>query len=77
LVGLGVGIDDGIELGEGLGIIDGDCEGMAVVGESEGLVVGTNVGSALKGVGSRVVGNFVGAGDGAEDGIGLGEVLGI
>jgi len=47
------------------------------VGASDGLVVGANVGSALKGVGSKVVGNFVGAGDGAEDGIELGEGLGI
>lgn len=72
-----MGIEDGIELGEGLGIIDGECEGVGFVGESDGLTVGANVGPALKGVGSRVVGNFVGAGDGAEDGIKLGEGLGI
>jgi len=47
------------------------------VGEVDGLGVGIKVGWELNGVGSRVVGNFVGVGDGAEDGIELGEGLGI
>jgi len=47
------------------------------VGKADGLLVGIAVGWELNGVGSRVVGNFVGVGDGAEDGIGLGEGLGI
>jgi hypothetical protein len=47
------------------------------VGEADGLGVGIAVGRELNGVGSKVVGNFVGVGDGAEDGIELGEGLGI
>jgi len=47
LVGAGDGTMDGIELGEGDGIKEGLCEGIGVVGENEGDVVGRFVGLQL------------------------------
>jgi len=75
-VGLGVGIVDGIADGEGLGNDDGLAEGIGVVGDIDGLMLGDNVGSTDKGVGCKVVGVWDGLGLGIIDGILLGDIVG-
>jgi hypothetical protein len=64
-VGLGVGISDGIELGDGLGMLDGEELGSLVVGEYVGVGEGISEGLVL---GFRNVGVTLGLEVGMEDG---------
>jgi len=69
-----VGIEDGNELGEGLGIRDGLTLGIDVVGNFVGLGDGIIDGDRL-GVG--VLGSDVGLGDGMNDGLPVGTGVGM
>jgi len=69
-----VGVKDGNELGEGLGIKDGLTLGINVVGNFVGLGDGIIDGDRL-GVG--VLGNDVGLGDGKNDGLPVGTGVGM
>jgi len=62
--------------GEGLGNEDGLAEGVGVVGDIDGLMLGSKVGSTDRGVGCKVVGAWVGLGLGIVDGISLGDSVG-
>ena len=72
-VGLGEGTEDGFELGEGLGIMDGLGLGATYVGWKVGLGDGINDGLGL---GIGVVGSLVGLGEGIKDGDGEGNGVG-
>jgi len=67
---------EGTADGEGLGNEDGVAEGIGVVGNIDGLMLGNKVGSRDKGVGCKVVGVWVGLGLGIVDGILLGDSVG-